>query len=267
MLAPREFQSAFRRALLERDALSLQILLPEIDEGALSADERLDVYRNNVFASLTEALEETFPAVCRLVDERFFAYAAREFISLHPPGKPALIDYGAEFPGFLSSFQACRDLQYLPDVARFEWLMNVAAHAPDADAIAQDALASFLPEQAPNLALTFHPSHGFVASAFPIDRIWRANRPGANENTEIDLAAGGVKLEVSRRSTQVVVRKLDKAEFAFRDTLSAGHPLGIALERAFAEQPDFAAADAVSALFAEGAIVAVSLYPAAGEQA
>lgn len=266
MLAPHDFQTAFRCALLERDARSLKLLLPEIDEGALTAGERLDVYRNNVFGSLTEALKATFPAVCRLVDERFFAHAAREFISLCPPEKPALIDYGAQLPDFLAGFPPCRDLHYLPDVARFEWLMNVAANAPDAEAIAQDALASFHAEQAPRLVFTLHPSYGFVESAFPIDRIWRANRPGANDDEEIDLAAGGAKLQVSRRSAEVVVRKLDKAEFAFRDALSAGHPLAIALERAFAEQADFPAADAVGALFAEGAIVAIGVNPAAGDQ-
>lgn len=266
MLAPREFQTAFRRALLERDARSLELMLPEIDGGPLAADERLEVYRNNVFASLTEALKETFPAVCRLVDERFFAHAAREFISLHPPEKPALIDYGARLPDFLARFPPCRDLHYLPDVARFEWLMNVAANALDAEAIAQDALASFHAEQAPRLVFTLHPSYGFVESAFPIDRIWRANCPGANDDEEIDLAAGGVKLQVSRRSAEVVVRKLDRAEFAFRDALSAGRPLANALERAFAEQADFAAADAMITLFAEGAIVAINLSPAPGEQ-
>jgi len=266
MLALREFQTALRRALLERDTQSLQVLLPEIDEGALAADERLEVYRNNVFASLTEALKETFPAVCRLVDERFFAYAAREFISLHPPDKPALIDYGAQFPGFLATFAPCRNLHYLPDVARFEWLMNVAAHAPDADAIAPDALVSFAAEQAPRLVFTLHPSCGYVDSAYPIDRLWRANRPGADENTEINLGAGGVHLEVSRRGAEVVVRKLDRAEFAFRDALGAGIPLAIALERAFTAQADFVAADAMSALFAEGTIVAASLCPVSGEQ-
>ena len=63
----------------------------------------------------------------------------------------------------------------------------------------------------------------------------------------------------------MVVRKLDKAEFAFRDALNAGNLLALALERAFSEQPDFAAGDAVSALFAESAIVAIGLCPISGE--
>ena len=49
---------------------------------------RLQVYRNNTFSSLTAALKDSFPVVCQLVDERFFGYAAQEYIRDHPPRAP-----------------------------------------------------------------------------------------------------------------------------------------------------------------------------------
>jgi hypothetical protein len=39
-------------------------------------------------------LEDTFPVVCRLVDKRFFAYAAHEYLREHPPHSRCLV--GAE---------------------------------------------------------------------------------------------------------------------------------------------------------------------------
>ncbi len=267
MLAPRDLQTAFRRALLEADEAALKTLLPEIADGDLTADQRLAVYRNNVFASLSDALKETFPAVCRLVDERFFAYAAHEFIAAHPPSRPALMEYGGAFPDFLAAFPPCRHLAYLSDVARFEWLMNSAAHASDADPVAPDELASFAPEDPAQLGFVLHPSYGYIESTYPIDIIWRANRPGACGEEVIDLAAGGACLEVSRQGGDVGFRKLDKPVFVFRRALLDGAPLGQALAQALAFDSKFSSADALAALFDEGAITRFSVSPVPQELA
>jgi Putative DNA-binding domain len=80
-----EVQVAFRRAVLMGQVAPLATL---IVADALAAEERIPVYRNNVFASLTKALRDTFPVVCRLIDEQFFACAAHEFVCCDPPGAP-----------------------------------------------------------------------------------------------------------------------------------------------------------------------------------
>ena len=259
MLALRDLQTAFRRTLLEKSGDWSSALNAEIADGELAASERIAVYRNNVFASLTDALKETFPAVCRLVDERFFSFAAHEFIASHPPRRPSLVDYGAEFPDFLADFPPCRELIYLGDVARFEWLMNVAAHASDAEPASPQSLAGIAPEDAARLSFAIHPSYGYLASPWPLDRIWRAQKTGACGEPVIDLASGDVRLEVSRQGGDVVFRALDNASFAFRQALAAGSSFGDALGRALAIQPDFAVGDALAAVFAEGAVIAVSL--------
>jgi len=259
MLALSELQTAFRRALLEEDAPASRALGLEISAGDLTVAERLAVYRNNVFASLTDALKETFPVICRLVDERFFSYAVHEFIASHPPQRPALMEYGAAFPDFLGEFPPCREIVYLADVARFEWLMNLAANAAEAEPASPECLAGIAPDDAVRLIFRLHPSYFYLASPWPIARIWRANRADARGEATIDLASGGVRLEVSRQGGDVVFRELDEPAFAFRQALAAGSPLGEALERALAIDSDFPAADALTALFAEGAVTAASL--------
>ena len=72
------------------------------------AAARVQVYWNHVFTSLTEALEATYPVVCRLVDRRFFGFAADRYIRRHPPAGPCLLEYGATFADFLATLSAVR---------------------------------------------------------------------------------------------------------------------------------------------------------------
>jgi hypothetical protein len=260
MLALPDLQAAFARTLLGDDGAPLAAL---IAADGLAAEERLDVYRNNVFASLTEVLRDTFPAVCRLVDERFFAYAAHEFIRCHPPQRAVLAEYGAQFAAFLAGFAPAGELVYLANVARLEWLMAAAAHAADAAPAAAVMLAPVPAEETPRLVLCLHPALGYIASPWPIDRIWRANCRGADSGETIDLDSGGVRLEVSRPGGDVLLRALDPATFAFRDALAGGALLGPAAVLALAADAGFDLARALSELFREGAVVEVAVAPAA----
>jgi hypothetical protein len=260
MLTLRDLQTAFREALLEENDRAIGAMAAEIAGDDRDARERLAIYRNNVFASLTDVLKEIFPAVVRIVDERFFSYAAHEFIASYPPQKPSLLEYGAQFADFIAGFSPARELTYLADVARFEWLMNAAAHAMDAEPAALDSLSHVAPEDAERLIFGLDPSIGYLASPFPIDAIWRANRSCDSGDVVIDLASGSVRLEISRRDGDVVFRKLDDPTFAFRQALATGAPLGSALERALTVDPEFSAADALGGLFAAGAIATLTTF-------
>ena len=67
MLKLRELQTLFRQALAAGDTDAHDALLSLVDSGELSAEDRIAIYVNNVTASLTDVLKETFPAVCRLI--------------------------------------------------------------------------------------------------------------------------------------------------------------------------------------------------------
>ncbi len=264
MLALHEVQTEFRRAILTVDTDTFCAL---IAADGLAPEERLGVYRNNIVASLTAVLRETFPPVCRLVEEQFFAYAAHEFICRHPPECAVLAEYGGRFPDFLAASAPCRELVYLADVARLEGLMKVAANAAHADPIAAMTLGDVAAEDAQRLTLQLHPSFGFVASRWPIDRIWRANRPEAAAEATIDLAAGGVWLEVSRADANIVMRSLDCTTFAFRSAVQRGETLERATEAALVTDPAFDLCRALPALFLDGAVIAVnSAQPHAGRE-
>src|SRR2546425_950975 len=125
----RELQRDVRAALLDGNEVAA---VREIAGDGLAPAARLAVYRHHVLTSLTAALEATFPVVVRLVDERFFHFAGDRYVRTEPPAGPCLFEYGATFPDFLATFEPCRHLAWLPDVARLEGAMNAALHAPDA---------------------------------------------------------------------------------------------------------------------------------------
>ncbi len=251
----RELQHGFRRALLDGDAGTLASLI--VDDG-MSPAERLDVYRNNVVSSLTATLQDTFPVLCRLVDERFFAYAAHEFIRAAPPKRPCLAEYGARFPAFIAAFPPCRELVYLADVARLEWAVHRAANAPDEAPLDPASLRHVAAESAPHLVFRLRQSYAYLASPWPIDRIWRANRGGAAVQT-IDLGAGGVNLEIRRQRGDVEMRRLPAALFAFRHALSAGRNLAAATEAALGEEEAFDVTDALAGLAGEAALTGFAI--------
>lgn len=236
MSALRERQAHVRDALL---GTGTSAALHRIAGDGLSPEARLAIYRHHLTTTLTDVLRSTYPVVCCLVDERFFAYAADRFITAHPPESPCLFEYGEAFAGFLSSFDPCRHLVYLPDVARLEWAINAALHADDMPALDPRMLADTPGDDLVRATIRFHPSVTLLASPWPVDRIWHANQPGADPEATVDLEVGGVCVEVRRRGDDVVLRTIARADYAFRSALHEGRSLGEAAEAALAVDTTF----------------------------
>lgn len=224
-------------------------LLALIEGGGLQPEARLQIHRNHLILTLTEALKATFPVVCRLVDERFFCYAAHEYIAEALPSRPCLIEYGDNFPDFLANFAACRELVYLADVARLEWAINLALHAEAAD----PADRSILRFSDPVLAL--HPSVQLVASRWPIERIWFTNQPGGDNDEVINLDSGAARLLVFRRGDRVVITGIENSAHAFLNAIVDGAPLTEAKRAGGRAAPSFDSAATLDFLFTEGLIV------------
>jgi hypothetical protein len=227
----------------------------------IAPEARLALYRHHVFTSLTAVLEATYPVVCRLVDRRFFAYAADAFIRRHPPAGPCLFEYGGALAEFLAEFPPCRDLGYLPDVARLEWAMHTAAHAEDASPLPPAALAGVAPSRMAELRFVLDPSLRLVRSPWPLDRIWRANQAEAGTEPVVDLTVGGVRLEVRRRDDVVGFRALTEAEYTLRRALLDGAALGAASEAARAVAPALDLAGLLAALMRDGTLTGLGSPP------
>ncbi len=199
-----------------------------IRNGRFSGARLFQIYRNNVFISLTAALADVYPVVQRLVGEGFFKYVADAFIRAHPPQSGNLHDFGADLAEFLASFPACAELRYLPDVARLEWAYHEVFHAATTG-FDVAALAAVPPERYAELRFGLSPAARLITSEYPVLAIWRANQAEVAE-TSVDLDAGGNRLLVFRRELEVEFKLLSAGEYA----LLAAWQLGTALQEASA---------------------------------
>lgn len=225
-----EVQRALRASLVVHDDREISAY---IVEAVISADERLNIYRNTFGSVLTTALRLSYPAVRRLVGAEFFEGATRIFIETSPPTSACLDDYGRTFADFLSDFEPAASLAYLPDVGRLEWAVNRALHAPDAVPLDPRRLAAFTEAERARVSFAPHPSVALVRVDHPADLIWHAvlEEDDAALST-IDPDGGQAWLLVQRPPAGVEVRRMSESAWRFTFALCAGTPLAAALDEA-----------------------------------
>ena len=77
-------QADFVEALLTKDT-SVDFIRP---------DSNIVIHQNNIVSNLTETLKNTYPLLLKLLGEKFFAVAAKEYINRYPSRSGNLHDYG-----------------------------------------------------------------------------------------------------------------------------------------------------------------------------
>ncbi|MBL8471534.1 MAG: putative DNA-binding domain-containing protein [Rhodocyclaceae bacterium] len=217
--------------------------LPALRENGLAPARRLQIYRNNMVVSLSDALAAVYPVVVKLVGEDFFRHCARSFIPLHPSRAGHLQPFGREFADFLAQFEAAAGLPYLPDVARLEWAWHQVFHAAAAPPLDLARLAAVPEEAREALQFRLQPAARLIDSPFPVLAIWETNQDAYAGDATVDLDAGGQQVLVIQRALEVELYELGRAEHGLLAALAAGATLAGAAEAAFAIDAafDFAA--------------------------
>lgn len=217
------FQARFAAAIYGEPAGAMGAA----DERGLPLEKRMDVYRNNVFASLVDALASAFPVVEKLVGSDFFRAMAREFLRDHMPRSRTLIGFGEELPDFLAQFPPVGTLPYLADVARLELAWLRAYHAPNVAALGPADFSALPEDRVADLFLTLHPSVQFLSSAYPIWSIWQSHQRGY-EGQKITHVSEAVL--ILRPDLVVEIHQTDDAVLRFVNVLAQGRALGEAVE-------------------------------------
>ena len=218
---------------------SLNPMSVAIKTNGLTAEQRLQVYRNNTQLGFTEALRDGYPVVNKLVGNDFFNHLARSYIRRYPPTAGCLLSFGGQFADFIADFQPAEGLPYLTDVARLEWYWHEAFHEADASALDVAKLAIIAPDAYDKLGFALHPSTRFLASDFPILKIWQANQEGYEGNGRINLDEGGCRLLVYRPQLEVDIIPLIEADYLFLTLLDMKQTLTQAVEQALSIEPNF----------------------------
>lgn len=240
-----ELQDAMRAELLgtEQPAAVGTEAARLVRGAGIDPQQRLQIHRNHMRISLTDALAGIYAAVEAMVGEEFFRAVAAEYIARQPPREPMLYAYGSGFAGFLADFPPAASLPYLPDLARLEWAMHESFHAADQLALAADMLAAVPAEQLECVSLDLRADARLVASAWPVDSLWRAAlmpESNAHEALEaLDIDAGGASLLLLRQEHDVHMWRLSQAEWHWLAACGAGRSVAEAAEQAAEADPDF----------------------------
>ena len=237
-------QTAFHSALLDPQA---QVPPGLVDGADRPAGRRFDVYRNNVAASLTEALRTAFPTIARLLGADNMDGLAGLYLRRHPPETPLMMHYGAALPEFIAALPQLSHLGYLPDIARLDLAMRQSYHAADASPADLGGLA---PEALMETRLTLAPALRLLRSDWPIHAIWRFNtEPGAPKPEP-----GGQDIIILRPAYDPAPHLLPPGGAAFIAALLHGETIAAAHAAACHEAPDFDPGPVIALLLQGNAI-------------
>lgn len=117
----KQLQRQFSDTLLYKNDQIAQQIKPK---KAFTSNDLLQIYRNNFVMGVTEALSATYQHTLSLVGETFFNAVARQFILSHPPQENNMMTYGKGFSEYLHDLEQLKELPYVAEMARFEWLLE-----------------------------------------------------------------------------------------------------------------------------------------------
>jgi hypothetical protein len=185
----------------------------------LSAEDRLNIYRNSILGGISSGLMGIYPVCTRLVGETFFTHMVAGYLRQYPSGSADMGDYGEYLADYLDVFlvkiNQQQALKYLPDVARLEWLWHQAFNSAELTLNAKSVLplselANVNSEDQGRMVFKLQPSLGLLSSNYPVDRIWQVNQL-ESEQKEVD---GSDEIELSEEYREFVIWR--SSDFAMR---------------------------------------------------
>ncbi len=184
---------------------------------------RFAVYRNNIMASLTEALAENCPVLQRQVGDEFFRAMVAEFIRQHPPSSPVLAGYGHALPAWIASFSPLAEWPWLAELTRLELLFIDALHAAETTSlVSEEQLVRLAQTGLVSLTAGLVPSVRLFSSPYAIYSLWAAHQE--EEPLFVDPLQPEQVL-LFRLGDDVRITLLSPADFSFMVAVHAGNNL------------------------------------------
>jgi hypothetical protein len=242
-------QKTVARSVLGRPHVGLSSF---ISVGRANPYRRLRIYENNTRASLTATLMAVFPVTVRMVDERFFRYAASQFIRQNPPSEPRLVRYGSDFPNFLRTFEGIAGMPFVAETARLEWAIAEALDAASLPPLSLAALNRGIPGPTPEVKL--QPSLRLIISHWPVLSIWSAHQQDGGPIEVRNWQRRAERIALWRHGDNMRFAHLSPAQFSFRHSLKKGRGLEKAVSRALRHEPMFDLVGTLVGLFREGLV-------------
>lgn len=220
MTSLRHLQQLFLQALTNPPTLEDSFLHFIRNDKPLAANERLNIYRDSMIASLISALIETYPVCTQLVGNDFFNTLAQTYIQQSPSISPNLMHYGETFADFIAQFKPAQTLPYLADIARLEWAWQKAFCGADNTPLDTKTLSQMDEENYSGIIFELPEDCSLISSSYPILHIWQNNQKGYTNADIIHLNEGQDQLIVWRQNLDMQIDKLSPQEWTLLNLIN-----------------------------------------------
>ncbi|MBR7889392.1 putative DNA-binding domain-containing protein [Marinomonas sp. A79] len=192
---------------------------------------RFNVYRNNVFVSLIDALADIFPVTQQLVGDEFFRAMAREFVQNNLPSSPVISDYGQEFDAFIRGFTPADSVPFLADIAALEHQLLALTHTAEYPTLDHEQVsAAFSQVEDPSaLRLSLPPNAHIVVTTFAIGSLYLAHKNQQHNIIATLTIDANEHLLLAKSDLYAELRVISPAESEFIKNLMEGKTLGDAI--------------------------------------
>lgn len=194
-----------------------------------SADERIQIYRNNFIIGLSEVLQATYPTVQALLGEECFLQIARQHVLSHPLTKGDVTEYGAQFEQTLQQFEAVMQAApYCAEMARFEWAFDISqqrfSNVAPPELLPLTKLAQLAPEQHASLCFHLPADVELIESRYALFSLHHAVETNDFDNLKIDLPEQG--MVVTQDNGVAIGRALSNNDYRLLQQLQKTLPVG-----------------------------------------
>jgi hypothetical protein len=146
----------------------VELLFSHQESNLVVPASHLIIYQNTIHTALRRSMLACYPFIKKLLGENFFYQTINDYIQHYPSRTPCLQDYGEYFRDFLLDYAPTRDLNYLPDVARYEWICHSLIFAPNPMSLNIEHLKNLSDEEKDQLQLALSPACRLAVFDYPM---------------------------------------------------------------------------------------------------
>jgi hypothetical protein len=206
-----------------------------------SAEQRMQVYRNNFVIGLSELLQLTYPCVHALVGDECFAGLARSHVLTQPLQQADVSRYGEHFDHTIAAQPAVvTSVPYLAQLAALEYALDnsyqVMARVGSDNALQPlSALAQLSEDEQSRIRLHLQPGVEAIASDYALFSIYHTVQNNKFDNIDTNTAEQGLVLQDVEQPALAVALEPDAYQLLL--LLQQQLPLNQIADKALAELP------------------------------
>jgi len=220
-----EVQSLFKSSLLALHTASAtsDVFRPA---GSLTLQEAFAVYHRSYLARLSDALGESFEAVWWVLGDDLFRSVCRDYIHEFPSSSYHLQDYGARFTDFLTRHHDTKEILFLHDLARFEWLIKELGNTPTPQPLPAEQFQDLV--KADDFKIHFIEGMSVFESPYAVYDIWRQRKEPAYHFDDINWHRPE-SLLIYKKQKKIYVQRVEPLEAQVLEDLKEGRSMSEAM--------------------------------------